>query len=93
LVFLVASFLLAFPGDPLLSHSCYMSRPSYPPRLDYSNYTWRRAQITKIFIIQFSPLSSPHPCLVQISSSAPSSQTTSVSETKFLTHTELQATL
>jgi hypothetical protein len=24
-----------------------MARPSHPPRLHYSNYTWRRVQITK----------------------------------------------
>jgi hypothetical protein len=24
-----------------------MARPSHPPRLDYSNYTWRRVQITR----------------------------------------------
>jgi hypothetical protein len=35
-----------------------MARPSHPPRLDYSNYsTWRRVQITELFIMQFSPLS------------------------------------
>jgi hypothetical protein len=42
LVFLVVSFLLAFPPITytLLSspHSCYMSFPSHPPRLDHSNY-------------------------------------------------------
>jgi hypothetical protein len=32
-----------------------MARPSHPPLLDYSNYTWRRVQITKLLIIQFSP--------------------------------------
>jgi hypothetical protein len=25
-----------------------MACPSHPPRLDYSNYTWRRVQITKL---------------------------------------------
>jgi hypothetical protein len=38
-----------------------MPRPSHPPRLDYSNYeynrTWRRVQITKLLIMQFSPFS------------------------------------
>jgi hypothetical protein len=29
-------------------HSCYMPRPSHPPRLDHSNYTWRRVQIMKL---------------------------------------------
>jgi hypothetical protein len=44
---------------PLLSHSSYMTRPSNPPRLDYStrNYAWRRVQITKILVMQFSPSS------------------------------------
>jgi hypothetical protein len=28
-----------------------MARPSHPPRLDYSNYTWRRVQITKLLIV------------------------------------------
>jgi hypothetical protein len=27
---------------PFLPHSCYMPRPSHPPWLDHSNYTWRR---------------------------------------------------
>jgi hypothetical protein len=30
---------------PLLHHSCYMPRPSHPPWLDHSNYTWRRVQV------------------------------------------------
>jgi hypothetical protein len=36
-------------------HSFYMPRPCQPPRLDYSNYTWRRVQITKLLVMQFSP--------------------------------------
>jgi hypothetical protein len=28
-----------------------MAHPSHPPRLDYSNYTWRRVQIMKLLII------------------------------------------
>jgi hypothetical protein len=35
-------------------HSCYMPRQSHPPRLDHSNYTWRRVQITKLLVMQFS---------------------------------------
>jgi hypothetical protein len=31
-----------------------MARPSHLPRLDYSNYTWRRVQIAKLLIMQFS---------------------------------------
>jgi hypothetical protein len=60
LVFLVVSLLPAFslfymrPSSP---HSCYMPRLSHPPRLDYSNYIWRRVEITKLPVMQFSPLS------------------------------------
>jgi hypothetical protein len=28
-----------------------MTRPSHPTRLDYSNYTWRRVQITKLLVV------------------------------------------
>jgi hypothetical protein len=28
-----------------------MARPSHPPRLDYSNYTWRRVQIMKLLVM------------------------------------------
>jgi hypothetical protein len=42
---------------PILPHSCYMSRPSHPPSLNYSNNTWLRVQIMKLFIMQFSPFS------------------------------------
>jgi hypothetical protein len=58
---------LGFPSDlpswfshqqpirvPLLPHSCYMPRLSHPRRLHYSNYTWWRVQITKLFVMQFS---------------------------------------
>jgi hypothetical protein len=57
----VVSFLLVFP--PIIytrssyPHSCYMARPSHPPRLSYSNYTWRKVQITKLLVMQFSPFS------------------------------------
>jgi hypothetical protein len=80
LVFLVVSFPLTSPiiyTRSTAPHSCYMTRPSHPPRLDYSNYTWRRVQITKLFGMQFfSILPSPHPSSVQISSSAPCSHKT-----------------
>jgi hypothetical protein len=33
-----------------------MPRPSHPHRLDHSNYTCRRVQITKLLIMKFSPL-------------------------------------
>jgi hypothetical protein len=42
---------------PLLQNSCYMPRPSHPSRLDHSKYTWRRVQVTKLLIMQFSPVS------------------------------------
>jgi hypothetical protein len=34
-----------------------MPRPPRPRRLDNSNYTWRRVQITKLLVMQFSPSS------------------------------------
>jgi hypothetical protein len=36
-------------------HSCHMSRPSHPPRIVHSNYTWRRVQIMKLLAMQLSP--------------------------------------
>jgi hypothetical protein len=35
-----------------------MPRPSHPPWLDNSNYTWRTVWLTKLLIMQFSPTSS-----------------------------------
>jgi hypothetical protein len=78
-------------------HPNIMLRSSHLPRLDHSNYTWRRVKITKLLVMQFSLLPSPHPSSVRISSSAPCSQTPSVyvppfmSETKFHYNTALQA--
>jgi hypothetical protein len=73
-----------------------MPRPSHPPRLDHSNYTWRGVQFTKFLLMQCSP---PTRHFVQISSSAPCSQTplvhvsTLMSETRFHIRTEPQAKL
>jgi hypothetical protein len=56
-----------------------MPCPSHPPRLYYSNCNWWRVQITKVLVMQVcSTLLSPHPSLVQISFSAPCSETPSV---------------
>jgi hypothetical protein len=41
----------------LLPHLCYLSHPSHPPRLDYFNCIWRKVQIRKLLVMQFSPLS------------------------------------
>jgi hypothetical protein len=71
----------------LLFHSCYMARPSHLPRLVYSNYTWRRVQITKLFVMQFSSFS--HQLIPLWSKYVPPL----MSETKFHTHTESQAKL
>jgi hypothetical protein len=38
----------------LVPGTSYMPRH---PQFDYSNYTWRKAQITKLLIMQLSPLS------------------------------------
>jgi hypothetical protein len=61
LVFIVVSFPLAFlpSAYPRSSspHSCYMPSPFHPPRLDHSNYTWRRVQNTKLLVMQSSPTS------------------------------------
>jgi hypothetical protein len=39
-------------------HECYKPCPSYPPWLGHTNYTWRRVQVMKILIMQFSLWSS-----------------------------------
>jgi hypothetical protein len=38
----------------LFAHACYMLRPSQPPWLGHSDYTWRRVQAMKLLIIRFS---------------------------------------
>jgi hypothetical protein len=42
---------------PVLPHSGYMPRPSHISSLDHSNYTWRRVQVIKLLINQFSSAS------------------------------------
>jgi hypothetical protein len=42
---------------PLRPHLCYMTSPSHPLWLDYSNYTWQRVQIMKLLVMKFSPFS------------------------------------
>jgi hypothetical protein len=43
---------------PLLPQSCYMPCLPHPPWFDHSSYTWRRVQVMKLLIMQFSPTSS-----------------------------------
>jgi hypothetical protein len=49
-----------FPSDlrtkPLRLHPCYMPYPYHPPSIDHSNYTWRRVQVMKPFIMQLFDL-------------------------------------
>jgi hypothetical protein len=77
LVFLAVSFppttYMRSSSPPFVLHAQPISSSS---RLDYSNYTrtWRRVQITKLFVTQYSP-PSRH---LKIFSSAPCSQTPSV---------------
>jgi hypothetical protein len=58
-VFVVVSFLLAFPSISYMHsyslHSCYMPYPSHPPWLEHSNYIWQRVQVMKLLIMYFSP--------------------------------------
>jgi hypothetical protein len=53
-------FLLAFPPISYMHfsspHSCYMPCSFHPTWVDYSNYIWRRVQVMKLLIMQFSPI-------------------------------------
>jgi hypothetical protein len=60
-------------------------------QLDHSNYSWRRVQVMKLLIMQFSRTSCNFIWSVQIFSSTPCSQTPSVYVPH--THTEPQAKL
>jgi hypothetical protein len=58
LVLLVGSFPMAFLTTTYIRssfspNSCYIPRPSHRPWLYYSNYTWRRVQITKLLVCSF----------------------------------------
>jgi hypothetical protein len=35
-------------------HSCYMPCPSHPPWLDHCHFVWRKVQVMKLLIMQFS---------------------------------------
>jgi hypothetical protein len=71
--------------------ACYIPCPPHPPLLDHSDYIWRRVQIMKPLIMQFSATSYD---FISLRSKYP--QTPSVyvppliSETKFPTHTQIQ---
>jgi hypothetical protein len=41
---------------PLRPHWCYMPCPSHPLWLDHSNYTWRRIQVMKYFLIKYADI-------------------------------------
>jgi hypothetical protein len=60
-VFLVVSFRLAFPPITYMHcsspDSCYISFPFHTTRLEHSSYTWRRVQIAKLLVMQFSSTS------------------------------------
>jgi hypothetical protein len=64
LVYLVVSFLLAFPPISYMSssspHSCYMFCPSHPHRLGHSKFTWRRICYEASHYAAFSNLPSLH---------------------------------
>jgi hypothetical protein len=53
--------VISFPQYPIRipfrPHSCYILCIYHPTWLDHCNYTWRRVQVTKLLIMQFSPTS------------------------------------
>jgi hypothetical protein len=80
-------------------HACYIPCLSHPPWLAHSNHIWRRVQVMKLLIMQFSPASFYFICL--LSKYFPQHRalkylvcvTPLMSETKFHTHTKLQTKL
>jgi hypothetical protein len=61
-VFLLVSFLLAFSTKSYThsssTHTCYMPSPCHLLWRDHCNQIWRRIQIVKHLIMQFSPMTS-----------------------------------
>jgi hypothetical protein len=55
------SFLQVFLPKPYMHSSSlpcvHMPWPSHPPWLDHCNYIWRGVKVTKLFVMQFSPVS------------------------------------
>jgi len=91
----VISLLYDSPRNPEIispiPHSCDISHPSHSPWFHHPNNIWRWVHITKLLIIQFSPVPSLPPIVTQIRSSAIWSRTSPASllrllwETKFRT--------
>jgi hypothetical protein len=83
----VDSFRLDFPQMTYMRlsspHSCYISRPYHPPRLAHSDYTWRRVQIMKHFIMRNILFSTLFSNILSVCSPL-------MSEAQFHTHTEPQ---
>jgi hypothetical protein len=57
LIFLFSGFLTKILYAFFWCLCVLITCPSHPPWPDHSNYTWRRVQITKLLIMQFSPTS------------------------------------
>jgi hypothetical protein len=91
-------FPLAFPSKSYMpsssAHAYYVPCPSHSHRVDHSNYTWRRVQVTKLLTIQFSP-TSPH-FILHLSKYSPLqlySQTPSVCVPPLMSYTKFKTLL